>query len=139
MCHSCGNAQSVPSPQHSLVLQCLPEEGFVMGLGRWLQSVVPGEESFHCRSEYLTPPLLRGETERCNYKGRVISSLCRILEQWRRSRSHLIFVYSTPAVEKEEESSCPCLEWKGHRKLFLHRFELIPPPVLGFERIEENK
>ena len=51
MCHSCGNAQSVPSPQHSLVLQCLPEEGFVMGLGRWLQSVVPGEESFHCRSE----------------------------------------------------------------------------------------
>merc|ERR1711867_265821 len=32
-----------------------------------------------------------------------------------------------------------CLEWEVPRELLLHRSELIPPPVLGFERFEENK
>ena len=42
-------------------------------------------------------------------------------------------------MEEEEESSRPCLEWEVPRELLLHRSELIPPPVLGFERFEENK
>ena len=33
----------------------------------------------------------------------------------------------------------PCLEWEVPRELLLHRSELIPPPVLGFERFQENK
>ena len=32
-----------------------------------------------------------------------------------------------------------CLEWEVLRELLLHRSKLIPPPVLGFERLEENK
>ena len=43
------------------------------------------------------------------------------------------------AVEEEEESSRPCVECKVPRELLLHRSELIPPPVLVFERFEENK
>ena len=35
--------------------------------------------------------------------------------------------------------SLPCLEWEVTRELLLHRSELIPPPVLGTERFEENK
>ena len=35
--------------------------------------------------------------------------------------------------------SLPCLEWEVPREFLLHRSELIPPPVLGFERFEENK
>jgi len=42
-------------------------------------------------------------------------------------------------VEEEEESSRPCVECEVPRELLLHRSELIPPPVLGFERFEENK
>ena len=45
----------------------------------------------------------------------------------------------SPAVEEEEESPCPCVECEVPRELLLHRFKLIPPPVLGFERFEENK
>ena len=45
----------------------------------------------------------------------------------------------TPAEEEEEESSRPCVECEGPRELLLHRSELIPPPVLGFEEFEENK
>ena len=49
-------------------------------------------------------------------------------------------VQYSPAVEEEEkESSHPCVECKVPRELLLHRSELIPPPVLGFERFEENK
>ena len=29
--------------------------------------------------------------------------------------------------------SLSCLEWEVPRELLLHRSELIPPPVLGFE------
>ena len=36
-------------------------------------------------------------------------------------------------VEEEEESSRPCVECEVPRELLLHRSELIPPPVLGFE------
>ena len=36
-------------------------------------------------------------------------------------------------VEEEEESSCPCVECEVPRELLLHRSELIPPPVLGYE------
>ena len=46
-------------------------------------------------------------------------------------------VQCSAAVE-EEESSCPCVEYEVPRELLLHRSELIPPPVLGFERFEEN-
>ena len=35
--------------------------------------------------------------------------------------------------------SLPCLEWEVPREFLLHRSEVIPPPVLGFERFEENK
>ena len=35
--------------------------------------------------------------------------------------------------------SLPHLEWGVPREFLLHRSELIPPPVLGFERFEENK
>ena len=42
-------------------------------------------------------------------------------------------------VEEEEESSRPCVECEVPRELLLHRSELIPPPVLRFERFEENK
>ena len=35
--------------------------------------------------------------------------------------------------------SLPCLEWEVPREFLLHRSELIPPPVLGFERFEKNK
>ena len=35
--------------------------------------------------------------------------------------------------------SLSCLEWEVPRELLLHRSELIPPPVLGTERFEENK
>merc|ERR1711867_269576 len=35
--------------------------------------------------------------------------------------------------------SLPCIQWEVPREFFLHRSELIPPPVLGFERFEENK
>ena len=35
--------------------------------------------------------------------------------------------------------SLPCLEWEVPRELLLYRSELVPPPVLGFERFEENK
>ena len=36
-------------------------------------------------------------------------------------------------VEEEEESSRPCVECEVPREFLLHRSELIPPPVLGFE------
>jgi len=36
-------------------------------------------------------------------------------------------------MEEEEESSRPCVECEVPRELLLHRSELIPPPVLGFE------
>ena len=42
-------------------------------------------------------------------------------------------------MEEEEESSHPCVECEVPRELRLHRSELIPPPVLGFERCEENE
>ena len=42
-------------------------------------------------------------------------------------------------MEEEEESSRPCVECEVPRELLLHRSKLIPPPVLGFERFEENK
>ena len=42
-------------------------------------------------------------------------------------------------MEEEEESSCPYVECEVPRELLLHRSELIPPPVLGFERFDENK
>ena len=35
--------------------------------------------------------------------------------------------------------SLSCLEWEVPRELLLHRSELIPSPVLGTERFEENK
>ena len=35
--------------------------------------------------------------------------------------------------------SLSCLEWDVPRELLLHRSELIPPPVLGLEGLEENK
>ena len=35
--------------------------------------------------------------------------------------------------------SLPCLGWEVPRELLLQRSELIPPPVLGTERFEENK
>ena len=35
--------------------------------------------------------------------------------------------------------SLSCLEWEVPRELLLHRSKLIPPPVLGTERFEENK
>ena len=35
--------------------------------------------------------------------------------------------------------SLSCLEWEVPRELLLHRSKLIPPPVLGFERFEENQ
>merc|ERR1712163_3247 len=35
--------------------------------------------------------------------------------------------------------SLPCLEWEVPRELLLHRSKLITPPVLGFERFEENE
>ena len=46
--------------------------------------------------------------------------------------------YNTPVVEEEEESSRPCVECEVPRELLLHRSELISPPVLGYERFEEN-
>ena len=42
-------------------------------------------------------------------------------------------------MEEEEELSRPCVEFEVPRELFLHRSKLILPPVLGFERFEENK
>ena len=42
-------------------------------------------------------------------------------------------------MEEEEESSFLCVECEVPRELLLHRSKLIPPPVLGFERFEENK
>ena len=42
-------------------------------------------------------------------------------------------------MEEEEELSRPCVECEVPRELLLHRSEVIPPPVLGFERFEENK
>ena len=46
---------------------------------------------------------------------------------------------SERTVEEEEESSHPCVECEVPRELLLHRSKLISPPVLGFERFEENK
>ena len=48
-------------------------------------------------------------------------------------------IYGTLTVEDREESSRLCVEWEVPRELLLHRSELIPPPVLGFERFEENE
>ena len=45
----------------------------------------------------------------------------------------------TPAMEEEKESCGPCIECEVSRELLLSRSKLIPPPVLGFERFEENK
>ena len=42
-------------------------------------------------------------------------------------------------MEEEEESSRPCVECEVPREFLLHRSELVPPPVLVFERFEENK
>ena len=42
-------------------------------------------------------------------------------------------------MEEEEESSRPCVECEVPRELLLHTSKLIPPPVLRFERFEENK
>ena len=47
-------------------------------------------------------------------------------------------VQCSSAVEEEEESSCPCVEWEVPRELLLHRDQLMPPLVIGFERFEEN-
>ena len=47
-------------------------------------------------------------------------------------------VQCSPAVEEEEESSRPCVEWEVPRELLLHRDHLMPPLVIGFERFEEN-
>ena len=42
-------------------------------------------------------------------------------------------------MEEEEKSSRTCVECEVPREFLLHRSELIPPPVLGFERFEENR
>ena len=42
-------------------------------------------------------------------------------------------------MEEKEESSRSCVEFEVPRELLLHRSELIPPPVLRFERFEENR
>ena len=42
-------------------------------------------------------------------------------------------------MEEEEGSSRPYVECEVPRELLLNRSELIPPPVLRFERFEENK
>merc|ERR1711873_8331 len=47
-------------------------------------------------------------------------------------------VQFSPAVEEEEESSRPSVEWEVPRELLLHRDHLMPPLVIGFERFEEN-
>ena len=41
--------------------------------------------------------------------------------------------------EVEEESSRPYVECEVPRELLLHRSELIPPPVLRYERFEANE
>ncbi len=46
--------------------------------------------------------------------------------------------YNTPAVEKEDKSSCPCVECEVLRELLLLRDQLMPPLEIGFERFEEN-
>ena len=43
---------------------------------------------------------------------------------------------NTPAVEEEEESSCPYVECEVPRELFLH--QLIPPLEIRFQKFEEN-
>ena len=48
-------------------------------------------------------------------------------------------VQYSPAVEEEEESSCPCVECEVPREFLLQRSELIRLAGLGFERFEENK
>ena len=47
-------------------------------------------------------------------------------------------VQCNPAVEEEEESSRPSVEYEDFRELLLHRDQLIPPLEIGFERSEEN-
>ena len=47
-------------------------------------------------------------------------------------------VQCSAVMEKEEESSCPCLEYEVPKKLLLHRDHLMPPLEIGFERFEEN-
>ena len=47
--------------------------------------------------------------------------------------------FNTPAVEEEEESSCPCVECEVPRELLLHTDQLIPPLEIRFERFEKNE
>ena len=49
------------------------------------------------------------------------------------------FSQSNPQADLVSNLSLSCLEWEVPRELLLHRSELIPPLVLGFERFEENK
>ena len=48
------------------------------------------------------------------------------------------YIQCSPAMEEEEESSRPCVEWEVPRELLLHRDHLMPPLVIGFERFKEN-
>ena len=43
-------------------------------------------------------------------------------------------VQCSPAVEEEEESSCPCVECEVPRELLLHTDQLMPPLEIRFER-----
>ena len=42
------------------------------------------------------------------------------------------------AVEEDDETIHPCVEYEVPRELLLHRDHLMPPLVIGFERFKEN-
>ena len=42
-------------------------------------------------------------------------------------------------MEKEEESSHPCVEWEVPRELLLDTDQLLPALEIGIERCEEYK
>ena len=47
-------------------------------------------------------------------------------------------MHCSPVVEKEEESSRPCVVWEVPRELLPYKDQLMPPLYIGFERSEEN-
>ena len=47
-------------------------------------------------------------------------------------------MHCSPIVEKEEESSRPCVVWEVPRELLLHMDQLMPPLDIGFEKFEEK-
>ena len=40
---------------------------------------------------------------------------------------------------EDEESFSPCVECEVPRELLLHRYQLMPPLEIGFERFDENE